>query len=309
LVLAGCGARPPESVAHVSTEDGVRWIDIGPAVRDVSVAPGRVAAVGEDGSIRVVDLPGGGSTVVRPADAAAPPAFLSLSPDGRLLTLCVGTEMSVIEIARGTYGLAGDSAPCIAPALWSRDATLTYGLLQEHTAFAFDVRTGPTGARGDVLGPDTFLARDGTIVSHDDHEIALLDAELHTMARFTMPQLDGEHEGDSPTFVLAMVDHETFVFASGQTSYDVALVRRGALERVLWQSPQHERWIRVAPIDESRAWILAERAGATTVRVVNVSTGQALLEVPSLGEPFDVSADGTTAAGIAGSRLGVARAP
>ncbi len=283
----------------------IRWIDVGAGVRDVAASPRRIAAVIEDGTIVTFDLASGARTTARPADAIAVPGMLSLSPDGSYLAVCVGTEVSVIELSHGTYGIAFDDVPCDAPALWSPDGTRLYAVGHGGELAAFDVATGPVPTRARHLEGPTFVMADGSIVSESDHHVLVMDAAMTTIASYTLPDLGAQHGSPGTSFLLELVDPTTIVYACGDDSYDVALVHAGVLEGAAWQTSQTERWRSAVPLDGERAWIVVQRDDGNLARVVRTRTGESLLEVPDVTELSSVSADRSTAAAVVETRIAV----
>jgi hypothetical protein len=317
-LLVACGGATPDStiVTHPTSAPSasaptaslafgeVRWIEVGTPVRDLSASARRVAAVLDDGSIVTFDLASGARATTRPADAAAPPTMPSISPDGSLLAHCVGTEATIIDVERGTFGTFSRDTECAAPALWSPDGARVYFLLRGNQILAFDVRSGALLGRGSVLG-DAFVAADGSIVSEGDHRIAVLDASLAPASHETIPELDAQHGSPGESFLLGVVDASTFLYAAGEGSYDVVLVHEGTAPQLLWHSAQNERWDSVFPLGGERALLLTEREQSTFARIVNARTGQSLGETPDVGRPFDVAADGSIAAAGVAARIAV----
>jgi len=317
-LLVACGSAPQESTLAThrtrtpSTDAAsstpalgdVRWIEVGTIVHDVSVSPGRVAAVLDDGSIVSFDLATGARSITRPSDPAAPPTMPSISPDGSMIAHCVGTEVSVINIPLGTYGNFDHEGTCSAPALWSPDAGRLYSILEGGHMAGFDLATGAIIGRADVL-VDAFMQPDGTIVSQGDHRIVELDGSLRPIASYTMPETDTQHGSPGTSFLLEAVDHSTFIYACGDASYDVLLVHDGVQQDLLWTSPQNERWSEVFLLPNERALVLVERDEASLARIIAVRTGESLGEVPDVSHPFDVSADGTVAAAGIGARIAI----
>lgn len=303
------------SARHAATEvtdavpafGEVRWIEVGSGIRDVTASPGRVAAVIEDGTIVSFDLASGARTTTRPADQIAVPEMLSLSPDGTLLVVCVGEEVSLLDIARGTYGIVRREARCSAPALWSPDGHVLYVMEAGGSIVAFDVRTGASPGRAEGLGSDAFVLADGTIVGEDgeDHHVLVLDPQLATLGTFTMPELPAQHGSPGISFLLGALDHETFVYACGEGGYDVALVRGSTLDGVVWQAPESQTWRGVTPLNDERAFVLVERDDGSVARVIGVRTGESLFEVPDVVGPYAVSADRSLAVAVSGTRLAV----
>jgi hypothetical protein len=304
--LATHAARAPAANAPsaIPALGDIRWIEVGTPVRDVSVSPERVAAVLEDGSIVTFDLASGARSTTRPADMAAPPTMPSLSPDGHLLAHCVGDELSVIDVSHDTYGNFAHEAPCSAPALWSPDSTRVYAILEGGKIHAFDVATAGSLGEADIL-VDAFVTPDGDIVSEGEHRIIVLDRALAPITSYTMPVLDAQHGSAGVSFLLAAIDHTTFVYACGVSSYDVELVHDGARQNLLWTSAQHERWEAVFPLANETTLVLGERDDHAFARIVNARTGQAVIEIPDMTRPFDVSADGAVAVGALADRIAV----
>lgn len=318
MILVACGAPPQESTlqTHSTRAPGadapsavpalgdVRWIEVGAPVRDVSASPRRIVAVLEDGSTVSFDLESGARATVRPADPAAPPTMPSLSPSGDLLAVCVGTEVSIIDVVHGTYGLFSHEAECSAPALWSHDGARVYVMEHDDQLRAFDVSTGAALARAAILGPDTFVTSDGAIVSEGDHRVIVLDEALAPVASYAMPAPDAQEDSAEQTFLLAALDRSTFVYAAGDSSYQVFSVHEGT-PTVLWHSSQSERWVAVIALPNERAFVLVERDGASLARIVGVRTGESVGETPDITRPFAVSADGTLAAAGVAARIAV----
>lgn len=318
LVLVACGASPQSSTlaTHTSGAPGtdasdarpalgdVRWIEVGAPVRDVSASARRIAAIVDDGSVVSFDLSSGARAVVRPADPAAPPTMPSLSPDGTLIALCVGTELSIIDVERGTYGVLDRESECVGPALWAPDGHRLYALLRGPVIVAIDLSNGAHVARVALPIEVPLVASSGEVVIEGDHAIDVRDAALGPIAHYVMPTLAAQHDSPGTSFVLAMIDRSTFVYACGEANYDVTLVHDGQSE-LLWSSAHDERWSAALALAGERAFVLVERDQATSARVIEARTGRPLAEIPDVTRPIDVAADGSIAVATAATRLAV----